>query len=347
MRDRRTEKDRRRNDMKAIFLCEKSDKIFSVYNAQTVSALQGQADIEKRIYTKADVLCDPVSFSEVEFIFSTWGMPSFTEDEIRSCFPSLRCVFYGAGTVQAFARPFLHCGVKVFSAWAANAVPVAEMTVAQIILANKGYFVSNRLYHASGRSFANEAFRKCRGNYGETVGIIGAGMIGKLVIHMLKSYNLKVLVFDPFLPNEKAAKLCVTKCGLAELFERSFVVSNHLADNEQTKGMLGYELFSKMRENATFINTGRGAQVVEDDLVRILSERPDLSALLDVTFPEPPSEGHLFYTLPNCLLTPHIAGSAGDEVARMGEYMLSEYEAYRSGTPTQYEVTETMLKTMA
>ncbi|MBQ8344877.1 MAG: hydroxyacid dehydrogenase, partial [Clostridia bacterium] len=251
------------------------------------------------------------------------------------------------GTVQSFARPFLNCGVKVFSAWGANAVPVAEMTVAQMILANKGYFLTNRLYHEKGKRVAKDAFMGCRGNYGETVGIIGAGMIGKLVIQMLKQYNLKVIVFDPFLSDERAEELGVEKCGLAELFERAFTVSNHLANNEQTKGMLTYELFSRMRKNAVFINTGRGAQVVEEDLVRVLRERPDLTALLDVTYPEPPVEGHPFYTLPNCLLTPHIAGSAGDEVERMGEYMLAECQAYLHGEPCRYEVTEAMLATMA
>lgn len=333
--------------MKAIFLCEKTDKIFSVYAPETVCALQSLTDIEKNIYTKADVLRQPARFREVAFIFSTWGMPSFTEDEIRTCFPSLQCVFYGAGTVQAFARPFLSCGVKVFSAWAANAVPVAEMTAAQIVLANKGYFLTNRLYHTKGREIAKEAFQQCRGNYGETVGIIGAGMVGKLVIERLKAFRLKVIVFDPFLPEEKAAELGVEKCSLPVLFERAFVVSNHLANNAQTVGMLHYGLFSKMRKNAVFINTGRGAQVVEEDLVRILREREDLTALLDVTYPEPPVEGHPFYALPNCLLTPHIAGSAGDEVARMGEYMLREFEAHLSGSGTKYEVTEKMLETMA
>lgn len=333
--------------MKAIFLCEKSDNIFKVYDENTANALQKLIGIEKNIYTKSNILENPARFANVEFIFSTWGMPTFTEEEIKACLPSLKCVFYGAGTVQKFARPFLACGAKVFSAWAANAVPVAEMTVAQIILANKGYFLTNRLYHSWGRGSAKQAFQKCNGNYGETVGIIGAGMIGKLVIKMLKAYNLKMLVFDPFLPDEKAAELGVKKCELAELFERSFVVSNHLANNAQTVGMLNYDLFSKMRENAVFINTGRGAQVVESDLVCVLRERPDLTALLDVTYPEPPTEGHPFYTLNNCLLTPHIAGSAGDEVARMGEYMLSEFEAYVSKTPTNYEVTLKMLETMA
>jgi len=102
-----------------------------------------------------------------------------------------------------------------------------------------------------------------------------------------------------------------------------------------------------MRENAVFINTGRGAQVVEDDLVRILNEREDLTALLDVTYPEPPIEGHPFYTLKNCYLTPHIAGSAGDEVARMGKYMLAECLTYLKGDICKYEVSMKMLETMA
>ena len=333
--------------MKAIFICNNTDNMFRVYDTETVGELYELTGIENKIYTKNDVLNNPSDFSDTELIFSTWGMPVFTEEEIKKYLPSLRCVFYGAGSVQYFARPFLKFGVKVFSAWAANAVPVAEMTVAEIILANKGFYLTNRLYHEKGNKTAKEAFAKCRGNYGETVGIIGAGMIGRLVIQMLKAYTLNVAVFDPFLPDEKAKALGVEKCSLSELFEKSFVVSNHLANNEQTKGMLNYSLFSKMRENAVFINTGRGAQVVEDDLVRVLNERPDLTAVLDVTFPEPPVDGHPFYTLPNCLLTPHIAGSAGDEVARMGLYMLGECKAYLSGEPCKYEVSEKMLETMA
>ena len=333
--------------MKAIFLCENSNNMFKVYDKTSVAELQALVGIENKIYSKADVLADADSFADTELIFSTWGMPVFTEEEIKNALPSLKCVFYGAGSVQAFARPFLKCGVKVFSAWAANAVPVSEMTVAQIILANKGYFLTSRLYCDGGRKTALDAFRKCRGNYGETVGIIGAGMIGKLVINMLKAYNLNVIVFDPFLPDENAVELGVEKVTLDELFERAFVVSNHLANNEQTRGMLCYSLFSKMRENSVFINTGRGAQVVEDDLVRILRERPDMTALLDVTYPEPPVAEHPFYTLENCILTPHIAGSAGDEVARMGKYMLAEYKSFASGAPCKYEVSEKMLETMA
>lgn len=318
--------------MTEIYLCEKPDQVKWVFGT------------EDDVYTKADLTSDPARFHQVEYVFSTWGMPVLSVEEIKTCLPNLKAVFYAAGTVQSFARPFLECGVKVFSAWGANAVPVAEYTVAQIILANKGFF---RTMRYTDRKWARTAFAAYPGNFDVKIGILGAGMIGKLVIEQLRDYRVEVLVFDPFLPDEKAAELGVKKATLPEIFEQCTVVSNHLANNPQTKGMLTGELFSMMPENATFINTGRGAQVVEEELISVLKSRPDLFALLDVTDPEPPRPDSELYTLSNCILTPHIAGSSGNEVRRMAEYMREEWEALKSGRPTRYEVTLQMLKTMA
>ena len=332
--------------MRSIFVCNEN-QVERVYAPETIAWLKENAGIEETVYTKEMILEKPEAWKDVTCIFSTWGMPKFTEEEIKDCFPNLKALFYGAGSVQGFAREFLNCGVRVFSAWAANGVPVAEYTVAEIILANKGYFHLSQVSSREERLAAKVVSVIYRGNYVAKVGIIGAGMIGKMVIGMLKSYHLPVMVFDPFLPDEKAAELGVEKTSLERIFAECQVVSNHLANNEQTKGMLKYEHLSKMPENATFINTGRGAQVVEDDLVRILEERPDLMAVLDVTLPEPPVEGHPFYTLKNCILTPHIAGSIGDEVRRMSVYMVEEFKLFAQERPCNYEVNLEMLKTMA
>ena len=161
------------------------------------------------------------------------------------------------------------------------------------------------------------------------------------MLHVIK------IRIDPFLSKETAEELGVELVSLEELFERAISVSNHLANNPRTVGMLNGALFSRMRENAVFINTGRGAQVVEQDLARVLAERPDLTALLDVTFPEPPEAGHPFYSLPNCILSPHLAGSFGLEVGRMGDYMRDELFRYLKGAHCPYEVTLDMLETMA
>ena len=334
--------------MKAIFLSEGKETVLRVFSENVRKELNALAEISPNVYNKKEVTDAPEKFKDVEIIFSTWGMPVFTEEEIKAYFPSLKCIFYAAGTVQAFARPFFKRGVRIFSAWAANAVPVAELTVAEIILAGKGFYAYTRTV----RSYdANLAARKHRtpypGNYGVRVGLIGCGMIGSLVAERLKSYDLDVVAFDPFLSNERAKTLGVTRVTLAELFATSQVVSNHLANNPETVGMLNYPLFAKMLPNSTFLNTGRGAQVVEEDLVRILRERPDITAVLDVTDPEPPIDDHPFYTLDNCFLTPHIAGSLENEVVRMAEYMLEEFLLYAKGAPQRYEVTEKMLATMA
>lgn len=334
-------------NMKAILLCKNEVTARRVYGQDSLDWLAAHAGLEEEICTEERIRQHPGQWKEVQYIFSTWGMPVFTEEEIREYFPGLEAVFYAAGTVQAFARPFLNCGVKVFSAWAANAVPVAEYTTAQIVLANKGFFRSFGIRSVEEYGLAQETFNQYPGNYGAKIGIIGAGMVGKLVIRLLKSYNLPVLVFDPFLPDEQARELGVEKTTISGIFSECQVVSNHLANNEQTKGMLNYPLFASMRPNATFLNTGRGAQVVEDDLVRVLRERKDLTAILDVTYPEPPVEGHPFYELENCILTPHMAGSSGDEVRRMAVYMIEEYKRYKEKQPCLYEVSLKMLETMA
>ena len=324
-------------------------KLFSVYAPASIEALRAAAELDPVPVSREDILSAPERYRDVEVIFSTWGMPKFTEEELQSCLPSLRAVFYAAGSVQAFARPHLSRGVRVFSAWASNAVPVAEYTVAQILLANKGFFQSCRIMSGGDHKGAKAYFHKMPGNYGARVGIIGAGMIGKMVLRRLRDYRLETVVCDPFLSDETAAELGTEKVSLEELFSTCQVISNHVANLPATVGMLHYDFFSRMSETATFINTGRGAQVVEADLVRALTEVPSRTAILDVTFPEPPEAGSPFYSLPNVFLTPHIAGSAGDEVARMGEQMVETFARWQSGAPAPLdcEVTLKMLETMA
>lgn len=330
--------------MRAIFLCNRESDVRRVYHADTVARLQSLCELDDSIYASADLAEIP---TDTEIVFSTWGMPCLTEAQIRAYLPRLQAVFYAAGSVQAFARPLLASGVRVFSAWQANAVPVAEYTLAQILLANKGFFAQARLLSEQKLPESHARKSAYLGNYRQSVGLIGCGSIGSLVAIALQSYELDVLVYDPYLSDKRAAALGVARCSLDELFQRCSVVSNHLPNNAETRGMLTYAQFSRMLPYATFLNTGRGAQVVEDDLVRALSERPDLTTILDVTDPEPSPLGHPFYTLPNCILTPHIAGSIGNEVWRMSAYMADELARYVSGAPTRFEVTASMLGTMA
>ena len=333
--------------MKSIFL-GLQEQVDYVYTDEQLLRLEQTAGLcSRHVFTVEQLAADPAAFADVDWVFSTWGMPSMTEQQIASLLPALKGVFYGAGSVQPFARPFLARGVRVFSAWQANAVPVAEMTVAQILLANKGYFAAMPLHSTGRRAEGLAACRSYPGNYGCKVGIIAAGQIGRMVIRALAQRRLQVLVYDPFLSDEDAAALGAQKVDLPTLFRECQTISNHLPNIPTTQRMLDHSLFSLMKPNATFINTGRGAQLVEADLVRALQEQPARMALIDVTDPEVLPEDHIFYRMPNVLLTPHIAGSMQDEVHRMAEYMLEEFARVQSGEKPLYEVSAKMLETMA
>lgn len=322
--------------------------ISSVYAGGTMEELKQLVELYPDVIDKNNVEQHREAAARAEFAFSTWGMCAFTSDEIRTYFPRLKAVFYAAGSVQGFARPFLDCGVDVFSAWAANAVPVAEFAAAQILLANKGYFQAMATYRRS-RNYDEARSYSVRhpGNYGTRIGILGAGMIGRKVIELLKPNRLDIAVFDPFLPDEKAKEMNVLKTDLEYIFTHCHTISNHLANNAQTKGMLNKKYFRLMQPYATFINTGRGAQVVEADLIEALKEVPTRTALLDVTDPEPAAEDSEWHKLDNVFLTPHIAGSQGHEVIRMAQYMIDECRRYLTDQPLRYRVTRDMLATMA
>ena len=332
----------------AIFMNQKCPgRTFEAYDQELISALQEIVNLSSQVFVPEEMEAQKETLAQVEYIFATWGMPTLTEEEINTYLPNLKAVFYAAGSVQYFARPYLRCGVRIFSAWGANGVPVAEYTVSQILLAGKGYFQCQRKMK-SGR-FA-EARAYCDNfpcNYHSKVGILGVGMIGSMVLERLKSYDLTALAYDPFASDEKLQALGAKRATLEEIFSQCQTISNHIANLPATQGMLHYGLFSKMKPSATFINTGRGAQVVEADLIRALKEEPNRTALLDVTLPEPPVDDSPLWTMPNVFLTPHIAGSIHQEVFRMGAYMLEECKKVLENRPAAYEVTEQMLENMA
>lgn len=329
--------------MKSVYMGNPQD-VKRVY-ACAEALLKAEANCAGYL-TREDVLAGKAM--DVDYIFSTWGMPQFDEEEIRTFLPALKTVFYAAGTVRYFAEPFLRLGIHVHSAWAANAIPVAEYAVAQIILANKGYYTTSPLMKRR-EIEASHALRDAMpGNFHTKVGLIGVGMIGSLVAQKLHQItDLEILAYDPFMSEEKAKRLGVTSVSLETLFSECQTISNHLANNAETQGILNRKLFDLMPDHATFLNTGRGAQVVEADLAGYLAEHSTACAVLDVTYPEPPLPESPLYTLPNVILTPHIAGSNGNEVGRMAFYMVDEFREAQTGGNGKYSVSLEMLKTMA
>ena len=316
-----------------------------VYTPEVLKKLGGYGELSPKINQKnlkenADFLKD------CEIAFSTWGMPKFTKEEISEYMPKLKAVFYSAGTVQYFARPFLESGIKVYSAFAANAVPVAEFTFAQISLASKGFFQSAKYYRtlpARSHLQANAS----PGNFGCKVGLVGLGAIGQMVAERLMALDVEVYAYDPFVPEERAKDLNVRLIDLETLFSECDIISNHLANKPELENVFNYNLFKRMKKYSTFINTGRGAQVAEFSLALSLLLHPSRTFVADVIKNEIfPYICPLFWCH-NAILTPHIAGSTGNEPQRMAYYMMEEMERFVAGESTKYEVTLESLERMA
>lgn len=289
---------------------------------------------------------DREAAASAEIAFSSWGMAAFPDAILASRFPRLRILFHAAGTVQAFAAPFLDRGVRVSSAASANAVPVAQFAAAMILLANKDIFRIGSGDPAVAWARRNRV-DACPGNYRTPVGILGFGAIGSRVVDLLSPMGLDPWVYDPFMSPDAIRRRGGRPATLEAVFSGCRTISCHLADKPETRGMLDYALFSRMGSSAAFLNTGRGAQVREDDLARALREEPGRFAILDVTCPEPPTRDHPFRGLDNILFTPHIAGSTGREILRLGEFAADELDRYLDGQPLLGEVRQEDLSRMA
>lgn len=298
------------------------------------SVLKGLDDLvvwQGPALTREQLAARPGVLNEVEILFSGWGAPVL-DAGLLSHAPRLRAVLVAAGSVRPLTTPeFWARGIPIVSAASANAIPVAEFTLAQVLLALKQFHRISREIKELGRHPGETAVA---GAYGSRVGLLGLGAIGHLVAAHLRNFDLEVVASDPFAP----ADLGIALVPLAELFDTCAVVSLHAPLLPQTEGLVDGDLVARLRTGATLINTARGALVDEPSVVEVLSRRPDLTAVLDVTWPEPPPPGSPLYGLPNVVLTPHLAGAMGAERARMGELVLDEARRLLAGEPLRHAV---------
>jgi phosphoglycerate dehydrogenase-like enzyme len=295
--------------------------------------------IDARFLEKSDEVLDKLA--EADFLVSTWGIPRLDEAFLDKA-PHLRGIFYAAGSIKHFVTPAMFSrGIVISSAAPANAIPVAEYTIAVITLSAKLFWQTMR--RQRGVTSDTPAIL---GNYRRTVGIIAASMVGRNVIRLLRNYAMEVLLYDPFVSEEEAGKLGVLKVELPELMSRSDFVSLHAPNLPSLRHMINADLLKRMKDGATFINTARGALVDEEALLAELKSGR-IQAVLDVTDPEPPVDGSPLYTLTNVIYTPHIAGSVGQECQRQADFAIDELERFIKGEPLQNSVKQESLGFLA
>jgi phosphoglycerate dehydrogenase-like enzyme len=267
--------------------------------------------------------------AQAQLLITGWGAPVLDAAYLAGV-PALRAVFHTGGSVkQLVTAAAFERGIVVSSAAQANARPVAEFTVAAIVLAAKRAFALARPRTAASTVTGTPA---PYGLYGTTIGIVGASHVGRAVLDLLRGYDARLLLHDPYLPAAQARSLGADLVDLDRLCRDSDIVSLHAPELPETHHLLDARRLGLLHDGAIVVNTAR-AGLLDHTALAAQCAAGRLDAVLDVTDPSPLPPTHPLWTLPNVFLTPHIAGSQGSELRRLGEFALAEIERYVAGAP--------------
>ena len=329
---------------RVMFAMESAELVADLFDDSALQRLRDVVDVEPVIFEKG-MPQPPVQATDVDILITGWGAPTFDAATLDR-FPRLRAVVHAAGTVKRLVTPELwDRGIRVSSSAAANAMPVAEYTLSMILLTSKDVPYSARMFSAGSDIHAARP-RTGSGAFGISVGIVGASRIGRRVLELLRPFDIECLIYDPTLYDVDARALGARLVSLPELLTRSQVVSIHAPALAETHRMIGAPQLALMPDGATLINTARGSLVDTDALVAELTTGR-LRAVLDVTDPEPLPAGHPLFSLPDVILTPHIAGSEGNELRRIGHQVVDEVESFVQTGVLNHEVTSPDLARIA
>ncbi|MEV7111538.1 hydroxyacid dehydrogenase [Streptomyces anulatus] len=277
------------------------------------------------------------TLADADILVTGWGTTAHGR-RLRELAPRLGTLVHTAGSVRTlvddtdFAR-----GLTVSSQAENNARPVAEYTLAMILLSGKSVFAAQHAYRTHRGVPTGPELPAGRGLYGMRVGVVGASRIGRRVLELLRPFDVEVLLHDPYTSTEEAARLGARSTSLDDLLTHCQVVSLHAPLLDATRGMITARHLRLLPDGATFINTARGALVDQDALITELATGR-IHAVLDVTEPELPEHASSLWTLPNVVLTPHTAGSAGNEVRRLGDGAVREVERLAQGRPLAHSI---------
>ncbi|HKS44439.1 MAG TPA: hydroxyacid dehydrogenase [Amycolatopsis sp.] len=278
--------------------------------------------------------------ADVEVMLTSWGAPGLTPERLAAA-PALRAILHCAGSVRGLVGDEVwRRGIRVTSGADANAIPVAEYTLAAIIFAGKkAPFLAaddDRAYRGWGMVTGYGDLS----NFRRTVGIVGFSRVGRRVVDLLKILDgTTCLVADPYADPAEVEQAGATLVPLEELLPRAEILSLHAPELRETRHLIGANQLKLLPDSATVINTARGS-LIDSDALAAECASGRLFAILDVTDPEPLPLDSPLRRLAQVRVTPHIAGSLGSEVGRLTDHVLDELARWTKQQPLQAEITE-------
>jgi len=242
--------------------------------------------------------------------------------QVLEAAPKLKVVGrHGVGVDNIDVKAATELGIAVVYAPGSNTLAVAEHTVMLMLALAKNVFVADRELREKHNFAARFTVPSAELN-GKTLGLIGFGKIGQAVAKRCAlGLEMRVIAYDPYLNEEAARAMNVTPvASVDEVLEQADVVSLHAPAIAENYHLIGAEQLAKMRPRAILINTARGPLVDEKTLYEALKAGKIAGAGLDVFDPEPPAAANPLFSLPNVIVTPHMAAHTEESLRRMATW---------------------------
>jgi phosphoglycerate dehydrogenase-like enzyme len=276
-----------------------------------------------------------------EIGIGSWGTPNPRTEGLLAACPHLKLWVHAAGSVKAMFGPHLEGRDLVIASCApAIAEQVAETTLGLLIVG-----VRRVLENAAANRRGKAGWPPNSKDLDQaTIGLVGAGQVGRRVIANLRPFGPRILLFDPYVSPQEAKALGVEKRPtVADLCRECDALSLHAPANPDCAKMVGPAEFAAMKDDCILVNTARGALVDEAALIEEL-QKGRFFAFLDVTAPEPAAADSPLRRLPNVVLTSHIAGGP---TPKIGNQVVRDVQAWVRGEPLTMAVTADMLARIA
>ncbi|HLP26824.1 MAG TPA: NAD(P)-dependent oxidoreductase, partial [Acidobacteriota bacterium] len=207
----------------------------SVYGPEALAQIAQETELMAPPMDGKLLATRPELLRDAEVIFASWGLPRLDADLLASA-PSLRAVFYAAGSVRGFMTDAVwERGIVVTHAAALNAIPVAEYCLAMTLLALKHTLRYARTAHLSRQMPVRHP---SPGVYRSRVGLISLGATGRLLLDHLRRFDVQISAHDPFVPDSEVRRLGAEPAELDEIFATCDVVSLHTPLLESTRGLI-------------------------------------------------------------------------------------------------------------
>ena len=240
---------------------------------------------------------------------------------------------FGAGFNNVDIEAATQRGIYVTNARGGNAIAVGEFSISLMVSLA-------RLTHRSDAGMKQGIWTPGLGCelYGKTLGIMGLGAIGMETARIAHGgFNMKILACDVFENPLAKERYGVTYVSKEELFEQADFISVHTPLMDSTRGLLNWDLMSRMKQSAYLVNVSRGGIMDEDALLRLIEEGRIAGAALDV-YSEEPYTQNAFAKFDNVITTSHIAASSIESVFRISNILTDNIEDVLQGKPPRSNI---------